>query len=109
MQKLIKSERKQATPPGIPIAVVVAFSVVIIVPVAPTSDYSVIPLGFIALALAVLGLLDQSWFALIAVPFVILIIADLLRNSFWRSVLFSIGSALLFVEWLITVREIEHT
>lgn len=105
MQQLIKSERKQATPPGIPIACLVAFCVVLV----PTGG-AIMPLGLLALYYAVIAIMKASWLALIAVPapFVILIIAELVYNRRWRSLLFAAGAVALIVEWLAVVRQVKQ-
>jgi hypothetical protein len=96
------NERKQATPPGIPIASLLAFCVVVI----PVRD-SMLPLGLAVLNLRFL--LDYGWVPVSTfAPVIILVIAELLYKPFWRSLLFSVGSVSLIVEWLIVIREIKH-
>src|SRR5258708_7894366 len=97
MPKQKIDERKQATPPGIPIACLVAFCLVVI-----PSGKSMGPLAVGALDL---GFWRNYRFVLVltVVSFIVLIIAELLFKSFWRSILFSAGSISLIIEWLITV------
>ena len=102
MQKV--NERNQATPPGIPIACLVAFSVVTFV-----ADSRLIPFVLAVVDLRLLRLFGIYPFLLIPVPFLLLVIAEVLSQPRWRSALFSAASIFLMVEWLFVIGKLPRT